>query len=319
MEYRRLGRSGLCVSELSFGSWLTFGKHLDVHAAKECMKYAFDMGVNFFDNAEVYGKGQAEEVMGHVLSTFRREEVVISTKIFWGGESPNEKGLSRKHLIEGTRASLKRLGLQYVDVLFCHRPDFDTPVEETVRAVDFLMKNGEVLYWGTSEWPVERLEEAFIIAKELGCAAPIAEQPQYNLFIRERVEEEYAPLYEKYGLGTTTWSPLASGILTGKYRHGIPEGSRLAEHIWLRDKLTPQVHECVDELSNLAEGLGVSLAQMSIAWCLKNPNVTTVLLGASSKEQLSHNVASLEVKSKLTKEVMAEIKRVSNRCFSVCA
>jgi len=277
------------------------------------------MGVNFFDNAEVYGKGQAEEVMGHVLSTFRREEVVISTKIFWGGESPNEKGLSRKHLIEGTRASLKRLGLQYVDVLFCHRPDFDTPVEETVRAVDFLMKNGEVLYWGTSEWPVERLEEAFIIAKELGCAAPIAEQPQYNLFIRERVEEEYAPLYEKYGLGTTTWSPLASGILTGKYRHGIPEGSRLAEHIWLRDKLTPQVHECVDELSNLAEGLGVSLAQMSIAWCLKNPNVTTVLLGASSKEQLSHNVASLEVKSKLTKEVMAEIKRVSNRCFSVCA
>lgn len=318
MEYKRLGDSGLQVSELAFGSWLTFGKQLDVHAAKECMKLAFEHGVNLFDNAEVYGKGQSEEVMGHVLSTFRREELVISTKIFWGGASPNEKGLSRKHLVEGTRASLQRMGLEYVDILFCHRPDPETPIEETVRAIDKLIQDGSVLYWGTSEWPADRIEEAFRVAKGLNCVAPITEQPQYNLFVRERVEEEYKPLYEKYKLGTTTWSPLASGILSGKYRSGIPAGSRLGENDWLREKLTPQVHECVEQLLQLAAQLDVSLAQLSIAWCLRNPRVSSVLLGASSKEQLLHNLGSLNVKALLTDQVVAEIDRVSNQCFAGC-
>jgi voltage-dependent potassium channel beta subunit len=311
MEYRRLGSSGIKVSELSFGSWLTFGHQLDVHAAKECMSYAFDHGVNFFDNAEVYGKGKAEEVMGHVIKTFNRDEIVISTKIFWGGEGINQKGLSWKHLVEGTKASLKRLDLEYVDILFCHRPDFQTSIEESVRAIDTLIKQGLVFYWGTSEWPAERIREAHRFAQSSGCIPPIVEQPQYNLFARERVEEEYKPLFEEFRMGTTTWSPLASGILTGKYQNSFPEKSRLAENEWLREKLTPEVKDCVNKLKGIANDLGISLSQLAIAWCLKNPNVSTVILGASSKEQLVQNLSALKVKSLLTPEVMNKIDEVS--------
>jgi voltage-dependent potassium channel beta subunit len=310
MRYNRLGRAGLKVSELSFGSWVTFGDQLDLEGAKACMRQAFELGVNFFDNAEVYADGLAESIMGIALEEYRREDLVVSTKIFWGGKGPNDRGLSWKHLVEGTHASLRRLQLEYVDLLFCHRPDEEVPVEETVRAMDHLVRSGRAFYWGTSEWSAEQIEGAQRAARELGCIPPVVEQPEYNLFHRRRVEKEYAPLYEKHGLGTTIWSPLASGVLTGKYNDGIPAGSRLERVEWLRKVCTPERIEKVRRLSVLARELDCSMAQLALAWCLTNPDVSTVITGATSEAQVRENLGAAEVRERLTPEVLADIDAI---------
>ncbi|MCS6845581.1 MAG: aldo/keto reductase [Caldilineales bacterium] len=318
MEYRHLGRSGLQVSALSFGAWVTFGKQLDEDMAYQCMKAAFDAGVNFFDNAEVYADGQAEILMGKVIKRagWKRSDLVISTKIFWGGKGPNDVGLSRKHIIEGTNAALARLQLDYVDLIFCHRPDIRTPIEETVRAMNFLINQGKALYWGTSEWSAAQIMEAYGIARREHLIPPTMEQPQYNMLHRERVEKEYAPLYREIGLGTTIWSPLASGILTGKYNDGIPAGSRMSleGYEWLRQRLeSPEGQANVEKarrLAPIAAELGCTQAQLALAWCLKNPNVSTVITGASRPEQVVENMAALDVVPKLTDEVMARIEGI---------
>jgi voltage-dependent potassium channel beta subunit len=310
MKYNRLGRSGLKVSELSFGAWITFGQALDLERVKKTMRLAFDAGVNFFDNAEAYGGGEAERLMGAALKDFKRSDVVVSTKIYWGGKGPNDKGLNYKHLVEGTYSALERLDLDYVDLLFCHRPDQETPIEETVRAMDYLVRSGHAFYWGTSEWPADRIESAYRVARELGCVPPTMEQPEYNLFRRGRVEREYLPLYADHGLGLTTWSPLASGILTGKYDGGIPKGSRLDHVGWLREYLTPDKVEKTRRLGAVARELGCSTAQLAIAWCLKNTNVSTVILGASNELQLAENLASTEVCERLIDPVLAEIDAI---------
>lgn len=307
MQYNRLGKAGIKVSELSFGSWLTFGPKLDAKAALRMMQQAFESGINFFDNAEVYGHGQSEIVMGQALKEFRRESVVVSTKIFWGGDGPNDSGLSRKHLVEGCKNSLKRLQLDYVDLLFCHRPDPDTPIEETVRAMDYLVRSGLTLYWGTSEWPATAIDEAFKIAEKCNCIPPTMEQPQYNLIYRERLEKEYRPLFEKYQLGTTIWSPLASGILTGKYNNGVPKNSRLAEQQWLRERFDANVIGRVRALEPIAKLVGCTVGQLAIAWCLKNSHVSTVILGASNDQQLAENISALNFKSALNEEIMNQI------------
>lgn len=307
MKYNRLGQAGLKVSELSFGSWLTFGPQLDQDHVTKLMRQAFDAGVNFFDNAEAYANGEAEVLMGRALEDYRREDLVVSTKIFWGGEGPNDKGLSWKHLMEGTKNALLRLGLEYVDLVFCHRPDPDTPIEETVRAMDCIVRSGFAFYWGTSEWSAEEIAAAYRIARENHCIPPTMEQPQYNLLHRERLEVEYAPIFEQYGMGTTIWSPLASGILTGKYAAGIPEGSRLDRVDWLQDRLTEDVAKQVASLGGIAKEMGCSLAQLAIAWCLKSPHVSTVILGASSADQLEENLAAAEVRDQLDDDAMARI------------
>ena len=284
MEYRRLGRSGIKVSALSFGSWLTFGDRLGEQEAKALMRQASDAGVNFFDNAEVYGDGRSEEIMGAALKDFRRESLVVSTKLFWGGKGPNDNGLSRKHILEGTNASLKRMRLDYVDLLYCHRADPDTPLSETILAMDQVVRSGKALYWGTSEWSAAEIDEAHRIAKEWGCIPPTMEQPQYNLFVRRRFEIEYAPLFERYGMGATIWSPLASGMLTGKYNDQIPRGSRLAGQVWLMERWTDERKEKVSALAVVAALFGASCAQLAIAWCLRRPHVSSVILGATSKD-----------------------------------
>lgn len=304
MHYNNLGKSGIQLSELSFGSWLTFGNKLGVEKARDCMRYAFEKGVNFFDNAEAYADGEAEAVMGKALKDFPREEIVVSTKIFWGGSKPNTVGLSRKHLIEGTKNSLKRLQLDYVDLLFCHRPDPSTPIEETVRTMDHLINQGYAFYWGTSEWSADQISSAFEIAKAINCIPPTMEQPEYNLFHRHRVEIEYNPLYKKYGLGTTIWGPLAFGILTGKYNEGIPNDSRLAlEPKWRSQYMEERIAK-VKKLVSIAQELNCTLAQLALAWCLTKPHVSTVIVGASSIEQLSENLKASHVKSQLTKEII---------------
>lgn len=318
MEYNRLGKSGLLVSELSFGSWVSFHNQMGIEEAKKCMHKAFDEGVNFFDNAEAYASGQAEIIMGEALKEFKRDELVISTKIFWGGSKPNQEGLSRKHIIEGTRNSLKRFNLDYVDLLYCHRPDPNTPIEETVRAMNWCIDKGYALYWGTSEWSYEELKEAFEIADRLGLIRPTMEQPQYNMLIRDKVEKEFKPLYEEYGLGTTIWSPLASGILTGKYNDGIPKGSRLEQLDWLREAFQGKdglldgdaTINKVKQLTEIANDLGCTTAQMAIAWCLKNPHVTTVITGASRVEQVTENMKAIEVKKELTEGIMHKIHTI---------
>ncbi|WKZ57129.1 MAG: aldo/keto reductase [Bdellovibrionota bacterium] len=310
MEYNNLGKAGLKVSELSLGSWLTFGSSVDVKTAGEMMRLAFDQGVNFFDNAEEYAHGRSEEIMGEALRSFNRSDLVVSTKIYWGGNGPNDTGLNWKHLVEGTKRSLKRLKLEYVDLLFCHRPDFTTPVEETVRAMDCLVRSGLVFYWGTSEWPLDLIEEAFHVAKENHCVPPTMEQPQYNMLWRDRIESEYVPLYRKYKLGLTTWSPLASGILTGKYNEGIPAGSRLEKNEWLRDQLTPSTVEKVRGLARIAKEVGCTLGQLAIVWCLKNQQVSSVILGASSPKQLTENIEALRYKPLVHEGLMGRIEEV---------
>ena len=318
MEYRRLGSSGLQVSALSFGAWVTFADQIDEDVAYECLKAAREAGVNFFDNAEAYSHGRAETMMGNVIKRagWRRSDLVVSTKIFWGGSGPNDQGLSRKHIIEGTEASLLRLQMDYVDLLFCHRPDLYTPVEETVWAMSRLVNQGKALYWGTSEWSAEQIRRAYAVARREHLIPPTMEQPQYNMFCRDRVEREYAPLYREIGLGTTVWSPLASGLLTGKYNDGVPEGSRLAlqDYRWLRDQVLseegPGRIEKVRRLLPIAEGLGCSMAQLALAWCLRNPEVSTVITGASRPEQVVENMKALEVADRLTAEVMESIETV---------
>ena len=307
MQYNKLGRAGIRISEISFGSWITFGKQIDLAQVKTLMHAAFDHGINFFDSAESYSHGDAEVLMGKALKEFRREDIVVSTKIFWGGNGPNDTGLSRKHLIEGTKNSLRRLHLHYVDLLYCHRPDPNTPIEETVLAMDYLVRNGLAFYWGTSEWTAAQIEEAYTLAEKMNCIKPTMEQPKYNLFFREHLEKDYLKLFEKYGMGTTTWSPLASGILSGKYNQGVPRESRLAKESWLVPENFMQLIEKTKQLSALANDLDCKLSQMSIAWCLKNPHVSSVITGATKLEQLIENIGALDVKAKLTPEVMKKI------------
>ena len=318
MEYRHLGSSGLQVSALSFGAWVTFGTQIGEDVAHDLMQAAWDAGVNFFDNAEVYAGGEAEVMMGKVLrrAGWKRSDLVISTKIFWGGKGPNDRGLSRKHVIEGTDAALARLQLDYVDLIFCHRPDPATPMEETVRAMSYLVDQGKAFYWGTSEWSAEQIMEAYGVARRERLVPPTMEQPQYNMLHRERVEREYARLYREIGLGTTIWSPLASGILTGKYEQGIPEGTRFTvpEYDWLRDKVESEVgQQNVDKarrLRPIAEALDCSLAQLALAWCLKNPHVSSVITGASRPRQVVENMRALDVVPRLTPAIMERIEVV---------
>jgi len=302
MLYRRLGATGLQLSALSFGAWVTFGRQLGRAQARELLALAYDHGVNFFDNAETYGKGEAERVMGDVLADLRfpRDSYCVSSKVFFGAVDdprPTQRGLSRKHVVEACHQALQRLRVEYLDLYFCHRPDPDTPIAETVAAMDLLVRQGKVLYWGTSEWPAAAIGEAHRVAKENHLAAPVAEQPQYNLLHRERVEVEYAPLYQACGMGITAWSPLASGLLTGKYNDGVPDGSRLAQpgYEWLRADVlgTGERVARVRRLQAVADELGAPLAPLAIAWCLANPRVSTVLLGASRREQLEQNLAAL--------------------------
>ena len=318
MEYRFLGDSGLKVSALSFGAWVTFGPQLNEDTAAECMHAAWDAGVNFFDNAEVYANGVAEQIMGVVLtkSGWNRSDYVVSTKIYWGGEGPNDRGLSRKHILEGTDAALARLELDYVDLIFCHRADLHTPVEETVRAMNHVIDQGKALYWGTSEWPADRILEAYHVARRERLIPPLMEQPQYNLLHRDRVEREYAPLYERIGLGTTIWSPLASGLLTGKYNDGIPPGTRstLEGYEWLQSRLAGEnVEEKIEKvrrLTMIAEELDCTMAQLALAWCLTNPHVSTAITGASRPEQVKENMQAMEVVEHLTPEFLDRIEEV---------
>ena len=314
MNYRRLGRSGLKVSELSLGSWVTYGNQLDAAAARECMAAAWDRGVNFFDNAEVYAAGRSEELMGEAFRKLGgpRLRYIVSTKFFWGiSDGPNEKNtLNRKYLLHGIDASLKRLQLDYVDLVFCHRPDPNTPIEETVWAMHDMIARGKALYWGTSEWPADAIRAAWQIADRHHLHKPVMEQPEYNLFHRERVEREYAPLYEEIGLGLTTWSPLASGLLTGKYAKGVPAGSRgtIPRMQFLVERLTDPVRNAaVAKLSGLADELGCTTAQLAIAWCARNAHVSTVITGASRVSQVEENLKAAQVIPKLTPDVMARI------------
>ena len=318
MKYRYLGNSGLKVSELSFGSWVTFGSQVDVDKAVSLMKIAYEAGVNFFDNAEVYSSGKAEEIMGKAIKKagWKQKDLVLSTKIFWGGDSPNERGLSRKHIIEGMDGSLKRMGLEYVDLVFAHRPDIHTPIEETVRAFNHLINQGKAFYWGTSEWSAQQIMEAYGVARREHLIPPLMEQPQYNMFHRERVEVEYQRLYTEIGLGTTIWSPLASGLLTGKYNDGIPEDSRatLEGYEWLRkrftDKEAQEQIQKVIKLSKVAKELSCTTAQLALAWCLLNPHVSTVITGASRSSQVEENMKALEIVDQLTADVVETIEEI---------
>lgn len=313
MEYRTLGTRGLLLSELSLGSWLTFGDKTGLNAVKEMCHFAFDNGIIFFDNAEVYADGASELLMGEALRDFRRDEIVVSTKIFFGGDGPNKMGHSWKRLIEGTKNSLRRLQLDHVDLLFCHRKDDNTSVGEAVRAMDILIKQGHALYWGTSEWEEDDIEEAFKIASEIGATPPSVEQPEYNMFHRKKVEKDFVPLYRKYGIGLTTFSPTASGVLTGKYANGIPKGSRLEQNPeFLPDNFGERV-EKAKLLEPIAKEIGCTLAQLSIAWVLKNPNVSTVMVGASKSEQLRENIKATQFKDKLTKDLMREIESILSK------
>jgi voltage-dependent potassium channel beta subunit len=315
MEYRRLGRSGLQVSELSIGSWVTYGSQVDTRAARETLAAAFDAGINFFDNAEAYAGGESETIMGQALKelAWPRANYVVSTKFFWGLENrPNRyHTLNRKYLMDAIDGSLARFQLDYVDLAFCHRPDPNTPIEETVWAMSDMITRGKALYWGTSEWSAEEIRAAYEIAERHHLHKPVMEQPQYNLFHRKRVENEYARLYEDYGLGLTTWSPLASGLLTGKYRNGIPSGSRaqLQGYDWLQQQvLDPVKNEIVGKLDAIAKELGETVGTLALAWVLKNPNVSTVITGSSRIEQLHENLKAAELAKRITPEIQQRIE-----------
>jgi voltage-dependent potassium channel beta subunit len=318
MNYRRLGRSGLKVSELSLGSWVTYGNQLDAGAARECMAAAWDQGVNFFDNAQVYAAGKSEEIMGEALKKlgWPRLKVIVSTKFYWGiTDGPNEKNtLNRKYLMNAIDGSLKRLQMDYVDLVYCHRPDPHTPIEETVWAMHDMIERGKALYWGTSEWSAAEIMEAWQIAERHHLRKPVMEQPEYNLFHRSRVEQEYKRLYEDIGLGLTTWSPLASGLLTGKYRFGVPPDSRgaIPRMSFLVSDLTDTAKNAVvAELEKVAKDLDCSLAQLAIAWCARNPRVSTVITGASRVSQVQENLRALEVIAKLTPAVIERIDGIT--------
>lgn len=318
MQYRRLGSSGLKVSALSFGSWVTFKAQVDDRLAIEMLEVAYGAGVNFFDNAEVYAAGESERIMGRALKelNFGRDTYCVSSKVYWGGKLPTQRGLSRKHVHDACHAALERLQLDYLDLFFCHRPDLETPIEETVRAMHDLVAQGKVLYWGTSEWTAAQIAEAHGVARGLGLTPPTMEQPEYNLFRRDKVERDFHALYDTFGLGTTIWSPLASGILTGKYSDGIPDDSRMAlpEYAWLAERLQSEAGQRqiaqARELQAVAQEVGGSLAQLAIAWCLSNPHVSTVILGASKTSQLEHNLESLALLERLTPDVLERIEGI---------
>ncbi|APR36365.1 potassium channel beta subunit family protein [Paraburkholderia sp. SOS3] len=322
MNYRRLGRSGLQISELSIGSWITYGNQVDRRLARESLAAARDAGINFFDNAEVYAGGKSEEIMGHALKelAWPRVSYVVSTKFFWGlNEAPNQyHTLNRKYLMNAIDGSLARLQLDYVDLVFCHRPDPHTPIEETVWAMSDIISRGKAQYWGTSEWSADEIRAAYEIAERHHLHKPVMEQPQYNLFCRKRVEEEYSRLYEDIGLGLTTWSPLASGLLTGKYRNGVPAGSRaeLQGFDWLRSAVTDtNKNSIVGKLGNVADELGCSLAQLALAWILTNPNVSTVITGASRVEQIGENMKAQDVAAKITPEIKKRIEAIVGESY----
>ncbi len=318
MEYRRLGKSGLQLSVLSLGSWLTFGKQIGDDVAEALMVEAYDQGVNFFDNAEIYAQGKSEIVMGNILTKqgWDRTSYVVSSKVFFGDgrKKPNQTGLSRKHIMEACEAALKRLQVDYLDLFFCHRPDKQTPIEETVWAMNHLIQQGKILYWGTSEWSAQEIMEAHLAARDLRLIGPVMEQPQYNMFHRDRMEVEYNQIFKNIGLGTTIWSPLASGVLTGKYLEEFPSNTRLGMQglEWLKnDALTESRLEVVRKLKReVADELGVSLPKLGIAWCVKNPNVSTVILGASKTTHLRENLDALKVVPLLTDEVMEQIDAI---------
>ena len=315
MRYNRLGNAGIKLSELSLGAWVTYGGQVGEDAATTCMSKAFDLGVNFFDNAEAYAHGNAEVVMGNVIKKlgWKRTDIVVSSKVFWGGSGPNDQGLSRKRVYEACRRSLSRLQLDYLDLFFCHRPDPNTPIEETVRAMDDLIHQGLILYWGTSEWSAGEIMKAYSVARELGLSPPQMEQPQYHMLHRERVEKEYLPLFREIGLGTTTWSPLASGLLSGKYNEGVPQGTRAAlkGYEWLaRGVITPANIAKVKALQPIAKELGCTMAQLALAWARSNGDVSTVITGATRPEQVEENMRSLDFVSALNEDVMERIEGV---------
>jgi voltage-dependent potassium channel beta subunit len=319
MEYRRMGKTGLQLSVLSFGSWVTFHKQIADTMADELMGIAYDNGINFFDNAEVYALGESEKMMGRVLKkkAWDRTSYIVSSKAFfgWRGKEnkPNQTGLSRKHLVEACNEALQRLQLDYLDLYFCHRPDKTVPVEEVVWTMNILMQQGKILYWGTSEWTGVEIMEAHRVAHQYGLIGPAVEQPQYNLFEREKLEKDYLQVFKNVGLGTTIWSPLASGLLTGKYNNGIPGDSRLGLEgfDWLKDRwIAEEKISKVKKLAELANRMGVTIAALSIGWCIKNPNVTTAILGATRKEQLIDNLKALDAAEKITPEIMSEIETI---------
>ena len=318
MEYRRLGKSGLQVSALSFGSWLTFGKQIADNTAEDLMSVAYDHGVNFFDNAEIYARGKSELVMGEILKkkAWRRDSYIISSKAFFGlgGDlKPTQKGLHRKHLVEACHQALDRFQTDYLDLFFCHRPDKQTPIEETVWTMHNLIQQGKILYWGTSEWSAQEIMEAHMAARQYHLIAPVMEQPQYNMLERHKVEVEFAQLYKTVGLGTTIWSPLASGLLSGKYNDGFPTDTRLGLQglDWLKDRTLVEANLArARRLNGLAAELGISMPVLAIAWCLKNENVSTVILGASKVAQLTENFGALAAQKKLTPEIMQRIEQL---------
>ena len=320
MNYRRLGKTGLKVSELSYGSWVTFSFQLRVEDATEMMKLAYDHGINFFDNAEAYASGRSEIIMGDAIRNlgWSRDSFIVSSKVFWGGEKPTQQGLSHKHIVDACNNALKRLQVDYLDLYFCHRPDPETPIEETVRAMHTLVMQGKICYWGTSEWSASEIEEAFRITRDLGLTPPSMEQPEYNMFNREKMENEYLGLFEQEQLGTTTWSPLCSGILTGKYMDGMPTGTRtsLENYKFIKDRFESddyvQRHQKVKELHQLSEDLGLPLVNLALCWCLKNQNVSTLILGASKVEQLKQNLDSINHMERLDDSAMERIETILN-------
>ena len=311
MEYRRLGNTGLKVSELSFGSWVTFVNQLDEKTAMDCMSYAYNKGVNFFDNAEAYASGESELLMGKILKKLRwdRDTYIVSSKVFWGGELPTQKGLSKKHIHDACNAALKRLQVDYLDLFFCHRPDPETPIQETVYAMNDLLQQGKIMYWGTSEWSSKEINKAFKCAEKYNLRGPSMEQPQYNILWRERFEKEYKNIFKKYKIGTTIWSPLASGILTGKYSKNIPNKSRfkVKGYEWLAESINEVDTSKVEKIINLSKKIGIKASQLSILWCLKNKNVSTVILGASKLSQLKENLKSMDYSHVITDDIVKEI------------
>ena len=318
MNYRRLGKSGLKISEMSYGSWVTFSIQVGIKEATNIMRFAYDNGVNFFDNAEAYAAGESEIIMGKAIKNLgiKRDTFVVSSKVFWGGEKPTQNGLSHKHIIDACDAALKRLQVDYLDLYFCHRPDPDTPIEETVRAMHTLVMQGKICYWGTSEWSSKEIEQAYKLSRELGLTPPTMEQPEYNMFNRIKLEKEYIDLFKKEKLGTTIWSPLKSGFLTGKYLKGDPKGTRtsLKNYKFIKDRFNSEGfkenYKKVDQLTGLAKEAGLPLVNMAIGWCLKNKNVSTVILGASKLDQLKQNLQTKDYMSIIDDSLMENIEKV---------
>jgi|TARA_B110000467_G_scaffold21659_1_gene19120 voltage-dependent potassium channel beta subunit len=311
MEYRKLGNSGLKISELSFGSWVTFVNQLNEKSAMDCMSYAYEQGVNFFDNAEAYASGESEVLMGNILKKLKwdRDSYIVSSKVFWGGDMPTQRGLSKKHIHDACNAALKRLRVDYLDLYFCHRPDPDTPILETVYAMNDLLHQGKIMYWGTSEWSANEINKAFSCAKKYNLRGPLMEQPQYNILCRDRFEKEYKDIFKKYKIGSTIWSPLASGLLTGKYNKSIPQKSRfkVKGYEWLADSINEVDFNKIEKIIDLSKKINMKPSQLAIQWCLKNKNVSTVIIGASKLSQLKENLKSIDYSEIITAEIVDEI------------